>query len=39
MTLNWKMKMSDYLECVVGEDWIDYYSVDDYFYLLEYIED
>lgn len=31
--------MSNYLECVVGEDWVDYYNVEDYFYLLEYLED
>ena len=43
MILNWKMKkMSDYIKSVVGEDWIDYFNVQDYDYLLEeydYYED
>lgn len=35
MTLNWKMKkMSEYLEHVVGEDWVDYFNVQEYDYLV-----
>lgn len=29
--------MSDYLEVHVGEDWIDYFNVEEYEYLLEYL--
>lgn len=29
------MMISDYLEEVLGEDWVDYFNVEDYFYLLE----
>lgn len=31
--------MSDYLEKVVGDYWMDYFNVEDYEYLLEYIEE
>lgn len=27
--------MSEYLEHVVGEDWVDYFNLQDYDYLLE----
>lgn len=29
--------MSDYLEVHLGEDWVDYFNVEDYEYLLEYL--
>lgn len=41
MILNWKSvkKMSDYLEVHVGEDWVDYFNVEEYVYLLEYLDE
>lgn len=29
----------DYLEQLVGDAWIDYFNVEDYEYLLEYLDD
>jgi hypothetical protein len=38
-SLNWKkIKMSEYLDIHVGEGWIDFFNVEDYFYLLEYLD-
>ena len=31
--------MSDYLEEYLGTDWIDFYNVEEYIDLLEYLED
>lgn len=31
--------MSDYLEMHVGEDWVDYFNVEEYDYLLEDIDE
>ena len=32
-------KMSEYLDIHVGEGWIDFFNVEDYFYLLEYLDE
>lgn len=31
--------MNDYLEQVVGDDWMDYFNVEDYEYLLECLDE
>lgn len=33
------MTFTDYLKSVVGDDWVDYFNVQEYDYLLEEYED
>lgn len=38
-TMKTMKMMNDYLEQLVGDDWIDYFNVEEYEYLLDYLDE